>query len=67
MKKEQQRRYRKATKSAHLLTMDLAAAVRKYVEPVESGPRKKVLRRVNPLNLPDDAGASYGSNYGVVS
>jgi hypothetical protein len=61
MKKEQRHRYKKALKSARLLAADLA----KYAVPVESGPRKKVLRHVNPLNLPDDG--SYGSNYGVVS
>lgn len=61
------RRYRKATVSARVLAAELAAAVRKYAVPAESGPRKKTFRHINPLNLPDDAGASYGSNYGPVS
>jgi hypothetical protein len=59
--------YDKAIRLARGRAFALAAAVQKYTVPVESGPRKKTLRRVNPLNTPDDAGASYGSNYGVVS
>jgi hypothetical protein len=59
--------YDEAIRLARDHALALAAAVSKYAVPVESGPRKKTLRHVNPLNAPDDAGASYGSNYGVVS
>ena len=62
-----QHRYTKATRSAQFLAVELAAELHKYAVPVEDSPRKRVLRRVNPLNVPDDAGASYGSNYGSMS
>jgi hypothetical protein len=61
------RTYDEAIKLARGHALALAAALNKYAVPVEGGPRKKTLRHVNPLNTPDDAGASYGSNYGVVS
>ena len=62
-----QHRYTKAIRSAQFLAVELAAELHKYAVPVEDSPRKRVLRRVNPLNVPDDAGASYGSNYGSMS
>jgi hypothetical protein len=60
-------RYAKAMSKARKQASDLAGEVRKYATPVESGPRKKVYRKVNTLNAPEDAGGSYGSNYGPVS
>lgn len=60
------RAVRTALDKARKAADELAYEVDKYAVPVESGPRKKVTRHA-PLNTPEDAGASYGSNYGVVS
>jgi hypothetical protein len=58
------RRLQKLEEAARL-AKGLEALIAKYAIPVESGPRKKVLRHA-PLDTPDDAGAHYGSNWGLM-